>query len=62
MSDIAIKIENLSKKYVIGAKDDRFLYERITNGFKHSFQEMEKRRRQNFGHCVILTLRLSKGM
>ncbi len=43
MSDIAIKIENLSKKYVIGAKDNRFLYERISNSTDFNVDSNEKK-------------------
>ena len=43
-----IKTENLSKKYVIGAKDDRFLHERITNGFKSLFSRNGKHQKTEF--------------
>jgi lipopolysaccharide transport system ATP-binding protein len=61
MSDIAIKIENLSKKYVIGAKDDRFLYERITNGFKSLFSKNGKHQETEFWALRDINLEIQQG-
>jgi lipopolysaccharide transport system ATP-binding protein len=61
MSDIAIKIENLSKKYVIGAKDDRFLYERIANGFKSLFSRNGKEKETEFWALRDINLEIKQG-
>jgi len=61
MSDIAIKIENLSKKYVIGAKDDRFLYERISNGFKSLFSRNGKQQETEFWALRDINLEIKQG-
>ena len=61
MSDIAVKVENLSKKYVIGAKDDRFLYERITNGFKPLFSRNGKEKETEFWALRDINLEIKQG-
>jgi lipopolysaccharide transport system ATP-binding protein len=61
MSDIAVKVENLSKKYVIGAKDDRFLYERITNGFKSLFSRNGKKKETEFWALRDINLEIKQG-
>ena len=61
MSDIAIKIENLSKKYVIGAKDDRFLYERIANGLKSLFSRNGKHQETEFWALRDINLEIKQG-
>ncbi len=61
MSDIAIKIENLSKKYVIGAKDNRFLYERISNGFKSLFSRNGKQQETEFWALRDINLEIKQG-
>ncbi|MFQ3598939.1 MAG: ABC transporter ATP-binding protein, partial [Chloroherpetonaceae bacterium] len=42
MSDIAIKVENLSKCYHIGVKDSGLLSERISHGIKSLFSKNGK--------------------
>jgi len=61
MSDIAIKIENLSKKYVIGAKDNRFLYERISNSFKSLFSRNRKQQETEFWALRDINLEIKQG-
>jgi lipopolysaccharide transport system ATP-binding protein len=61
MSDIAVKVENLSKKYVIGAKDDRFLYERIANGFKSLFSRNGKEKETEFWALRDINLEIKQG-
>jgi lipopolysaccharide transport system ATP-binding protein len=61
MSDIAIRIENLSKKYVIGAKDDRFLYERISNGLKSLFSRNGKQQETEFWALRDINLEIKQG-
>jgi len=48
MPDYVIKIENLSKKYVISSKDNHFLYKRITNSFKLLFSMNGKHQKTEF--------------
>ncbi len=62
MSDIVIKIENLSKKYVIGAKDNRFCMSGSPIVLSLFFQGTENSKKQNFGHCAILTSKSNKVM
>jgi len=61
MSDIVIKIENLSKKYVIGAKDNRFLYERISNSFKSLFSRNRKQQETEFWALRDINLEIKQG-
>jgi lipopolysaccharide transport system ATP-binding protein len=61
MSDFAIKIENLSKKYVIGSNDNRFLYERITNSFKSLFSRNGKHQETEFWALRDINLEIKQG-
>ncbi len=61
MSDFAIKIENLSKKYVIGSNDNRFLYERITNSFKSLFSKNGELQETEFWALRDINLEIKQG-
>jgi lipopolysaccharide transport system ATP-binding protein len=61
MSDFAIKVENVSKLYRIGAKESTLLSERITNGVKSFFGKNPKNATQEFWALNDVSLEIKHG-